>query len=94
MYQLHLKYLPYLTHYSFQSLAEQKILHDLGVSSLPDWKIVGERTHFVAANIQTRDARVPLEVERLKAHAAKTGGVVESIHVNGVVAPEAFGYKG
>ncbi|KAF9455536.1 hypothetical protein BDZ94DRAFT_1316130 [Collybia nuda] len=75
------------------SLAEKKILHDLGVSSLPDWKIIGERTHFVAANIKTRDARVPLEVERLKAHAAKTGGVAESIHIHGVVAPEAYGFK-
>lgn len=73
-----------------QSLIERKLLHDLGVSSLPDWKIIGERTHFVAANIKTRDARLPLELERLKAHAAKTGSKVDSMHVDGYVEPEAF----
>lgn len=75
-----------------QSLVEQKTLRELGVHSLPDWKIVGERARFVAPNNQKKDSRLPLELERLKAHAAKTGGVVESIHVNGIA--EYNGFKG
>ena len=74
-----------------QSLVEQKTLRELGVSSLPEWKIVGDRVRF-PANRQKRNARLLLELERLKAHAAKTGGVVESIHINGIV--EYNGFKG
>ncbi|KAF9455537.1 hypothetical protein BDZ94DRAFT_1242180, partial [Collybia nuda] len=63
------------------SLVEKKTLGVLGVPSLPDWKITGERARFVAPNNGKKDSRLPLELERLKAHAAKTGGVVESIHL-------------
>ena len=75
-----------------QSLVEQKTLRELGVSSLPEWKIVGDHVRFPAYNNQKKDARLLLELERLKAHAAKTGGVVESIHINGIA--EYNGFKG
>ena len=75
-----------------QSLIEQKTLRELGVSSLPEWKIVGERVRFLTSNNQKRDARLPLELDRLKAHAAKTGSIVESIHINGIA--EYYGFKG
>jgi len=74
------------------SLVEKKTLGVLGVPSLPDWKITGERARFVAPNNGKKNSRLPLELERLKAHAAKTGGVVESIHVNGIA--EYNGFKG
>ena len=75
-----------------QSLVEQKTLRELGVSSLPKWKIAGERVRFPAYNNQKKDSRLPLELDRLKAHAAKTGGIVESIHINGIA--EYNGFKG
>jgi hypothetical protein len=77
-----------LTH--AQSFVEQKTLRELGVSSLPDWKIASERARFTAYNNQKKDSRLPLELERLKAHAAKTGGVVESMHINGVAEYNGF----
>ena len=67
-----------------QSLVELKTLKELGVSSLPDWKISGKRARFEPANNAKKDGRLLGELERLKAHAAKTGGVVDSIHVNGL----------
>jgi hypothetical protein len=67
-----------------QSLVELKTLHDLGVESLPDWKSTGSRDRFVPDNNAKKDGRLLVELERLKAHAAKTGGVVDSIHVEGV----------
>jgi len=54
------------------------------VSSLPDWKITGERKRFTPENNANKDSRLLVELERLKAHAAKTGGIVDSIHVEGV----------
>ncbi|KIJ36782.1 hypothetical protein M422DRAFT_232369 [Sphaerobolus stellatus SS14] len=67
------------------SLLELKTLKELGVSSLPDWNITGQRARFKSDNNIERDSRLPLELERLKAHASKTGGIVDSIHVNGIV---------
>ncbi|KAA1476787.1 hypothetical protein DENSPDRAFT_827841 [Dentipellis sp. KUC8613] len=67
------------------SLVEQKILRTLRVSSLPDWKITGERKRFTPRTRAGKDALIIKEVERLKAHALKTGGVVETMHINGPV---------
>jgi hypothetical protein len=75
-----------------QSLVERKTLSELGVSSLPDWKITGKRIRFMPPNNQKKDARILVELERLKAHAAKTGGVAESIHINGIA--EYNGFRG
>ncbi|KAF8584672.1 hypothetical protein K439DRAFT_1633385 [Ramaria rubella] len=66
------------------SLVEQKTLRELGVSSLPDWKITAPRARFTPANNAPKDSRLPLELQRMKDYAAKTGGVVDSIHVNGI----------
>jgi len=67
------------------SLCEMKILQTLGVSSLPDWKIDGPRKRFPPRTRAGKDVMIMAEVERMKAHAMKTGGVVESMHVNGPV---------
>ncbi|THH08899.1 hypothetical protein EW146_g8844 [Bondarzewia mesenterica] len=67
------------------SLVEQKILNTLGVTSLPSWKITGERRRFTPRTRAGKDALIVEEVERLKAHAMKTGGTVESMHLNGPV---------
>jgi hypothetical protein len=77
-----------------QSLVERKTLSELGVSSLPGWKITGKRTRFIPPNNQKKDARILVELERLKAHAAKTGGVAESIHTNGIQVAEYHGFRG
>ncbi|KAI0744959.1 hypothetical protein C8Q76DRAFT_701778 [Earliella scabrosa] len=67
------------------SLVELKILRTLGVESLPDWKIVGPRARFTPRSRAGKDATIMEEVERMKAHALKTGGVVDSMHINGPV---------
>ena len=74
-----------------QNLVERKTLSELGVSCLPDWKITGKRVRFIPPNNQKKDARILVELERLKAHAAKTGGAAESIHLNGIAAYNGFG---
>ncbi|KAK7458014.1 hypothetical protein VKT23_009922 [Stygiomarasmius scandens] len=66
------------------SLLELKTLRDLGVDSLPNWKSTGERQRFVPSNNIKKDGRLLVELERLKEHARKTGGIVDSIHVDGV----------
>jgi hypothetical protein len=75
-----------------KSLVEQKTLRNLGVSSLPDWNITGQRARFMPANNAKKDSRLPLELQRLREHAAKTGGVVDSIHADGFA--EYNGFKG
>lgn len=67
------------------SLVEQKILNTLGVDSLPNWKIAGERKRFTPRTRAGKDAMIIEEVDRMKAHAMKTGGTVESMHINGPV---------
>ncbi|KIJ42151.1 hypothetical protein M422DRAFT_254845 [Sphaerobolus stellatus SS14] len=63
------------------SLLELKTLKELGVSYLPDWKFIGQRARFNPDNNVKKDSRLPFELERLKAHASKTGGIIDSIHV-------------
>ena len=70
--------------YYEQSLLELKTLNLVGVDSLPDWKSTGERQRFVPSNNAKKDGRLLVELERLKEHARKTGGIVDSIHVEGV----------
>jgi len=67
------------------SLVEQKILKTLGFSSLPDWKIDGERKRFTPRTRAGKDATIIEEVERMKAHALRSGSVVDSMHINGPV---------
>lgn len=64
-----------------QSLVELKTLRDLGVSSLPDWKITAPRERWPSAPFALKKVRVEQELQRLKEHAKKTGGVVDSIHL-------------
>ena len=68
-----------------QSLVEQKILNTLGVESLSDWKITGARRRYTPRTRAGKDSMIIQEVERLKAHALRTGGVVDSMHINGPV---------
>ena len=68
-----------------QSLVELKILRTLGLDRLPDWKITAPRRRFTPRTRAGKDAMIIEEVERMKAHAAKTGGVVDSMHINGPV---------
>lgn len=68
------------------SLVELKILQTLGTSSLPDWKIERERIRFTPRTRAGKDAMILEELERMKAHALKTGGTVDSMHMNGPVA--------
>ena len=66
-------------------------MKELGVTSLPDWKITGTRSRFPPLNKSKKDAMVMAEVERLKKHAELTGKKVDSIHVNGMA--EYHGWK-
>lgn len=52
----------------------------LGATSLPDWKITGERVRFPPATAAGKNAMIAGELERMKEHAKKTGGKVESMH--------------
>jgi len=67
------------------SLVELKILKSLGVQSLPDWKINGQRKRFPPRTRAGKDALIMQEVERMKAHARLIGGTVDSMHINGPV---------
>ncbi|RPD78557.1 hypothetical protein L226DRAFT_457171 [Lentinus tigrinus ALCF2SS1-7] len=67
------------------SLIETKILQTLGVDSLPDWTITAPRRRFTPRTRAGKDAMIMAEVERMKAHALKTGGAVDSMHINGPV---------
>jgi hypothetical protein len=68
-----------------QSLCELKILQTIGVESLPDWKITGPRRRFPPRTRAGKDSTIMQEVDRMKAHAEKFGGEVESMHLNGPV---------
>lgn len=61
-------------------------MQTLGTSSLPDWKIERERIRFTPRTRAGKDAMILEELERMKAHALKTGGTVDSMHMNGPVA--------
>lgn len=52
----------------------------LGVKSLPDWKITSERVRFPPTTAPGKNAKIVGELERMKEHARKTGGKVESMH--------------
>ncbi|GBE81529.1 hypothetical protein SCP_0312580 [Sparassis crispa] len=67
------------------SLVELKILQTLGVDSLPDWKITRDRKRFTPRTRAGKDTMIIEEVERMKAHALRTGGIVDSMHINGPV---------
>lgn len=67
------------------SLVEKKVLNALGVESLPDWHHVGKRQRFTPRTRAAKDAMIIEEVARMKAYALKTGGVVDSMHINGPV---------
>ncbi|RDX45632.1 hypothetical protein OH76DRAFT_1457535 [Lentinus brumalis] len=67
------------------SLVELKILRTLGVDSLPDWNITAPRRRFTPRTRAGKDAMIRAEVERMKAHALKTGDSVDSMHINGPV---------
>jgi hypothetical protein len=66
-----------------QSLVEQKILHDLGVSSLPNWHSTGPRTRFQPRTQPAKSAKIQEELQRMKAYADLKGGTVDSIHLRG-----------
>ncbi|KAF8583488.1 hypothetical protein K439DRAFT_1348404 [Ramaria rubella] len=66
------------------SLVEQKTLRELGVSALPGWKITGKRERFTPRTRARKNARILEELQRMKEHAAKTGGMVDSMHLNGI----------
>lgn len=70
---------------TLQSLVEQKILNTLGVSALSDWKITGQRRRFTPRTRAAKDILIREEVARMKAYAMKTGGSVDSMHINGPV---------
>ncbi|KAI0768809.1 hypothetical protein BD413DRAFT_561666 [Trametes elegans] len=67
------------------SLVELKILRALGEGRLPQWQITAPRRRFTPRTRASKDATIIEEVERMKAHALKTGGVVDSMHINGPV---------
>ncbi|TFY74227.1 hypothetical protein EWM64_g9785, partial [Hericium alpestre] len=75
----------YAADVSLESLVEQKILDTLGVSQLEEWHITGERRRFVPRTRAGKDALIREEIDRLKAHAMRTGGTVDSMHINGPV---------
>ena len=64
---------------------ERKILDSLGKDSLPNWTITRPRKRFEPRTRAAKDAMIREEVERMKAYAMKTGGVVDSMHINGPV---------
>jgi len=68
------------------SLVELKTLQCLGVSSLPDWKITTERKRYTPRTRAGKDALIAAELARMKEHAEKTGGVVDSMHLKTEVA--------
>jgi hypothetical protein len=64
------------------SLVELKTLRSLGVTSLPDWKIMSERKRFPPTTGPRKNALIQEQLERMKEHARKTGGMVNSMHLN------------
>ncbi|OBZ67079.1 hypothetical protein A0H81_12880 [Grifola frondosa] len=69
----------------FMSLVELKVLRALGVDALPDWKATSPHQRFTPRTRAAKDATIVEEVARLKEHALKTGGMVDSMHINGPV---------
>ena len=69
----------------WQSLVELKILRTLDVVSLPEWQIAAPRRRFTPRTRAGKDAMIIAEVERMKVHALKTGGTVDSMHIHGPV---------
>ena len=68
-----------------QSLVERKILRTLGVPALPEWTIAAPRRRFTPRTRAGKDAMIREEVERMKAYARATGGLVDSMHIDGPV---------
>jgi hypothetical protein len=50
---------------------------------LGDWHILPTRKRYQPRTQAGRDAKVEKELERMKAHAAKTGGTVDSKYLRG-----------
>jgi len=67
------------------SLVELKTLQTLSLPSLPDWKITSPRRRFAPRTRAGKDEMIMREVERMREHAARVGGVVDSMHLNGPV---------
>jgi len=65
-------------------LVKLKTLRELGIFALPDWKSTGPRERYTPVTHGRRNARIAEELERMKEHAARTGGVVERIHLDGI----------
>lgn len=66
-----------------QSLVEQKILHDLGMSSLPNWKPTGPTNRYPPRTGPGKAARIKEELERMVAESERTDGEVDSVHLRG-----------
>jgi hypothetical protein len=66
-----------------QSLNEQLVLRKLSVNSLPNWHITGPRARYPPRTQAAKMAKVSAELERMLAHAAKTGDQVDSVHLSG-----------
>jgi len=74
------------------SLVELKTLKALGLEKL-DYKITGERQRIRPLRLDFWEPQVHAELERLRAHAAKTGEPVRSAHASGVVNLDDHGPK-
>jgi hypothetical protein len=69
-----------------QSLVELTTLRALGVDSLPDWKITGNRERFVPVTRAGKHKLIEAELARMQANAELTGGKLESMHLSSVAA--------
>jgi len=67
------------------SLLEEYTLNVLGAwpQGLPDWHILPVRRRFQPHTQAGRDSKVAKELERMQAHAAKTGEPVDSMYLTG-----------
>jgi len=74
------------------SLVELKTLKALGVDKV-DYKITTERQRIRPLRLDYWDGQVQAELELLRAHAAKTGQPVRSVHANGIVSLDDHGGK-
>ena len=55
------------------------------MESLPDWQITSKRRRFAPRTRGKKDVMIMDEVTRMKEHAAKHGGEVVSMHINGPI---------
>ncbi|EJU05894.1 hypothetical protein DACRYDRAFT_62612 [Dacryopinax primogenitus] len=74
------------------SLVELKTLKALGLDRL-DYKITRDRQRIRPLRMDFWEPQLQVELDRLRAHAAKTGKPVRSAHANGVVFLDDHGAK-